>query len=252
MTDTINPAVQALRDVADRTGSTFTVTADGRSATIGASGPPHNPGQETGSAPSTPRTMRLVDDGWDEDDAPLDMFPTPDENRFDDAESGGFRNEFIEAPELERIARALIAAHPARLGHLTPFRFVFRWKRSGGGTTKATLGECKRLSGLARHALQAHFLVWLAADHLTGLYPTNWHVEALLFHELLHASFDPKTAKPMIRDHDFTGFNAELRIYGPWHEDLLRAGESFLQVPMWADENWSPLGGFVPLMGAAA
>lgn len=247
--ETITRAVTGFQDIADRHGVTTTITGGGRSTTFG----PRNPGRETGSGVSAPRPMTLVDGGWDEDDGPLDHYPVPDpEDAFDDAESGGFRNEFIEADGLEQIADALIAAHPALLGHLAPFRIAFRWKRSGGGTTKATLGECKRLSGLARHAIQAHFLVWLAADHLTGLYPTNWHIEALLFHELLHASFDPKTAKPMIRDHDFAGFHAELRVYGPWHEDLLRTGESFLQVPMWDDDRWSSLGRFVPLMGAAA
>lgn len=220
-------------------------------AAVGATVAPRQTAQSI-TANITSRPMTLVADGWDDDAEPQDPFELPGEDAFDPADSGGFGNEFVEAPELERVARALITAHPARLGHLAPFRIAYRWKRSGGGGSKPTLGECKRLSGIARHALQAHFLVWLAADHLDGLYPTNWHIEALLFHQLCHITFDPKTAKPIIRDHDWTGFDAELRVYGPWHEDLVRAGESFLQVPMFAEGSWSPLGGFVPLMGAVA
>lgn len=241
MTDTITRATHGLRDVAHQSGSTFTVTPNGQSATIGASGSARTPGRETGNAPATARPMPLVADGWEDYDSPDGPFPTPSEGAFDPADSGGWRQEFIGAPELDRIADALIAAHPARLGHLAAFRIAFRWKRSGGGTTKPTLGDCKRLSGLARHALEAHFLVWLAADHLDALSPTNWHIEALLFHELLHASFDPKTAKPIVRDHDFSGFSAELTTYGLWHEDLFRASLAFVQLPMWDDEQWLPL-----------
>lgn len=139
--------------------------------------------------------------------------------------------DFVEAPDVEAIAVELIAEH-ARFAHLAGRRVAYRWKRTGGKAGgKLTLGKCVKPSGLLRDETRADWFIWLAADNCLGL--TNWQIEALVFHELLHADED-EHGKRQLRPHDFEGFGPEIEHYGLWDAGLREAGRAVqaLQLPL--------------------
>lgn len=149
----------------------------------------------------------------------LDAFPyrTPDD---DDAP----HDDYLPAPEVATIAHALIGEHRALFKHLDEVEIDFRWKRRGGSSAgKVTLGKCIKVSGLTKVYTTATWTIWLAADHCLTL--DAYQLEALIFHELLHAEED-EDGKPTIAPHDFEGFGKEIEHYGLWKRDLVLAGRA--------------------------
>ncbi|MCA1615026.1 MAG: hypothetical protein LC795_15515 [Acidobacteria bacterium] len=145
-------------------------------------------------------------------------FPVPEPDAFD-------REEFVEAPELAEVAQELLHRFE-ELSFLYDFNLRFFWKEKGGATgSKNTLGKCVKPSGLLKKYSDAHFIVWVAADH-TRHRLTNKQMEALLFHELMHCARDEK-GRPTIRPHDFEGFAREIEVYGAWKGDIERIGKAF-------------------------
>lgn len=138
----------------------------------------------------------------------------------------GDEEAFLEAPELHTIAATLIDTKPL-LAHLVGADIYYCWKQKGGSHKGEPIyGTAMKLPALARHFAEAHYLIWLAADHLLE-YPQvvsgfldRALVERLLMHELLHLGWNPDKGEIIMVDHDFTGFLAELREYGPWHGKL--------------------------------
>ena len=166
---------------------------------------------------------------------PDERFPAPTDEAFKDEQDE--LQDFLEAPTLDVIGRALLKARP-ELSTIGEFAVVvaFRWKLAGGATGgKLTLGKCVKLSGLAAHFSEGtHYVVWLAADHLRQLKMTRWQVEALLFHELSHVKIelgeqDGDAPKLKTRGHDFDGFCAEIEHYGLWQADLVTASETIMK-----------------------
>lgn len=162
-------------------------------------------------------------------DAPA---PIPPEARF--------AGDYLPAPELEALARRLIATERA-FGFLADWTgaLTFLWRRAGGKRGgKAVYGRCQSLAGVARHYAGASYLIWAAADHCRAARLTGRQLEALVFHELCHLApgeEDEETgeqAPPVLVGHDFEGFLAELDVYGPWRPDLARAGETFAQLAL--------------------
>lgn len=139
-------------------------------------------------------------------------------------------DDFIAAPDIERIGSALIAAHEATFGHLQSREVAFLWKRKGGNAGgKTTLGKCQKPTGLLKHFAGADFVIWVAADHCRDHRLTAYQVEALVYHELLHAGED-ENGKAVILPHDWTGFTGEVQQYGAWKPDLSAAAHSFEQL----------------------
>ncbi len=163
---------------------------------------------------------RLVTDG-----DPDELYPVP--------EKAAFERDFLGAKDLHRIADALIEANPKRFEFLSErCRMVYLWKAKGGDINgRATLGKCQKPGGLLKmFSGDAHYIIWLAADHARDLHLTRWQVEALLYHELCHTRWTERGAA--LQGHDFMGFRAELEAYGAWMSDLRLAAEVFQQLPL--------------------
>lgn len=168
---------------------------------------------------------------------PDDLYPAPGLDAFKSApERIKPDRDFAPGDDIARIAGALIIAHEWR--RFDDLRVRYLWKREGGNRNGvATLGECVKTSGLARHFGDVDYVVWLAADHCRSFRLTRYHVEALVYHELLHADVDER-GKPTLRPHDFEGFGQEITEYGLWHGPLVVAGDAIAQLRFpFADED---------------
>jgi hypothetical protein len=136
-------------------------------------------------------------------------------------------DDYLAAPDVQHVAEVLIAKHH-RFKHLRDVRIDYRWKRRGGSAAgKATLGKCVKVSGLVRHYTDATWIIWLAADHALAL--DAYQLEALIFHELLHAETDEEGEKPIVRPHDFEGFACEIEEYGLWSQAAQQIAPAFRQ-----------------------
>jgi len=154
---------------------------------------------------------------------PDERYPVP----VDDA----FQGDFLPAPELEEVALALMREH-RMLDDELEANVTVLWKRKGGTSGgRPTLGKCAKLSGLARFFGNVEFVVWVAADHVRAEGLTRWQVEALLYHELLHADLDDEKGWTT-RGHDVEVFAAELAEYGAWKRDLSMFVETVRQLPL--------------------
>lgn len=153
-----------------------------------------------------------------------------------DAALGG---EYTLAPDLEKLARALIREHGHRVA--AECQITYLWRKKGGAAKgKPTLGACSKPSGLLRHFAGVDFVIWLAADHLRDDRATVRQVSAALWHELGHVG---ETEEPANADehwmpeltllsHDFEGFLDEYQRYGAWRADLRAAEHAFRQLPL--------------------
>ncbi len=149
-------------------------------------------------------------------------FPVPPASDFLD--KNGDAVDFIPAPDVAKVGKALIARRN-QLGHLRgKWKIAYRWKASGGqGGGKLTLGKCVKATGLVKHFSGEDFIVWLAADHLALAKLTRFQVEALVWHELCHAEIvenDKGEEIAKVRAHDFEGFRSEIEHYGFWRADI--------------------------------
>lgn len=145
---------------------------------------------------------------------------------------------FLEASELKSIALRLVDTKPL-LAHLVGADIYYCWKQKGGSHKgEAIHGMAMKLPTLVRHFADAQYLIWLAADHLLEYDQTVsgflniQTVERLLFHELNHLGWDAENGKIVMVDHDFNGFSAELREYGPWHGKLQAMAEIMRQMKL--------------------
>ena len=168
-------------------------------------------------------------------DNPPELYPVPETARFKSRPDLADPDlDFIPAPDVERIAAALIAADAGRFWHLTgafPLRVAYRWKREGGADGgRATLGKCVKAAPLVKHFGEIDFVIWLAADHLLVSGFTRYQVEALVFHELLHTA--RVSGKPKTVPHDAELFVAEVERYGLWKTDLDHVGRAVRQLQL--------------------
>lgn len=161
-------------------------------------------------------------------------FPTDDSDR---------QAEYLPANDIADIGARLIATCE-ELAHLHTATINYVWKREGGKSGgKCVLGKCTALSGYARFLSEADFLIWLAADHAREFGMTTAQLEALTYHELMHADVDPDNAKPKVRPHDVEMFVSEVERYGLWTSDLKDASDAMRQATL-------PMG-LVPFGGKA-
>ena len=166
---------------------------------------------------------------------PDEQYPLPPASRF--IEPGTIEvRDFIPAPDIEAIAKMLTERHE-HLGWLKGVRVSYLWRCKGGASGgKATFGQCQKASGLIRHYSGVSFVVWLAWDHCDTAAVTRRQVEALVYHQLLHADRTEK-GKPAVAPHDFEGFTRELEVYGPWQADLQRMVKVSQQLPMFDEDE---------------
>jgi hypothetical protein len=150
-------------------------------------------------------------------------FTLPAANDFGDA-------DFILAPDLEKIGEALIESVSGRMSELTEAKIVYLWKRKGSERPRRILGKCNRPTGLLEYFSGADFVIWLAANNCHGL--TKWQIEAVVFHELMHAGW--ADGGPVMVPHDCECFAADIQRYGFWKGDLEaigKASQEAMQLP---------------------
>lgn len=158
--------------------------------------------------------------------------PTKPLEVIKDSEFGD--DEYFVSGALANRARVLISRHPEHLDHLRRLSVTYLWKRQGGKSKgRATFGKCSKPSGLLKHFSEAHFVIWLAADHCRAAGYTDREIEALLFHEMLHTAVsevDENTGRgggPALVPHDLEVFRAEVEIYGLWAPELQEVAPAF-------------------------
>lgn len=142
----------------------------------------------------------------------------------DDAAFNGAR--FRNAPELMALSDVLIRRHE-QFGSLAFCSIDYRWRRVGPQSKgKRAIGKLERVSGVWTAYCEYQFVVWLAADtaRLAGF--DDRQLEAAVFHQLAHIGQDAK-GNWIKNGHDFEGFGAEIRAYGPWTEDLEIGSRAF-------------------------
>lgn len=141
------------------------------------------------------------------------LYPVPPQDLFEG-------EDYYEAPDLEALAQHVAEKHP-RFRVLADLEILYRWKRSGGKSTRSKkLGACAKISGLFHFETRADFVIWLAADHCRSLELTRHQVEALLVHELCHIGADEKGKLGTI-GHDVEEFGFVVEHYGLWKRDVL-------------------------------
>lgn len=141
-------------------------------------------------------------------------------------------DEFLVSHDLRVAAEEMIEEFP-ELNHVKNYRVVYLWKAKGGTKgEKHRLGNCERVSGMKGFFAKADFIIWLARDHAITLDMTSRQLEALLYHELCHVSFEVKDngeEVTKVAQHDVELFYDEIRRYGLWTTDLETAQETFRQ-----------------------
>jgi hypothetical protein len=158
----------------------------------------------------------------------------PCEDCFEDQDG---KHDFIDAADLEEMALRLISRHQTRFGPLGRLGIVFQWKAKGGRSQgKVTLGRCQKTAGLLKKFSKADLVIWAARDNCEDLHLSFKQMEALIFHELLHADVDTEY-KPIIKPHEFEGFSFELQEYGTWSRDLEHASRAFRQTSFFDEER---------------
>jgi hypothetical protein len=149
--------------------------------------------------------------------------------------NGAGEDDFFVSPELREVAEAMID-HYAEISHLDDVRIVYLWKREGGKKSgKLQLGQCKKVSGLEKFYADCDFIIWLATDHAKTLDMKPKQIEALLFHELCHATYEEDEDGEVtlkVKPHDLEMFEDEVRRYGLWTSELKSAKDLFAQATL--------------------
>lgn len=168
-------------------------------------------------------------------DMPLHALKVPSDSVFGDD------GEFVISQPLTNRAQVLIQRHPEHFKHLAGHQLsvIYLWKKTGGKAKgRATFGKCSKPSGLLKHFSEAHFVIWLAADHCRAAKYRDRELEALLFHEMLHTAVsevDENTGRgggPTLVPHELEVFRAEVEIYGLWAPELKEVGPAFRQASL--------------------
>ena len=201
----VDAARTAFMDTLNRHGTTATFIAAGESVTI------------------TPDAISTV-----VGPNPMGRFYVPPDEHFDIA-------DYMDAPKLEHVAGQLCSAW-GEFRHLDRARIHVLWKKKGGSSGgKNTWGKALKTSGLVRHYADCDFVVWLAADHCRDAAITNYELEALLYHELSHLSFEMDEngeERWSVRAHDVTAFYGEIERYGTWTPELRQMRHTYAQLAL--------------------
>lgn len=157
------------------------------------------------------------------------LYPVPSNTSFQ-GEDGVFY-DFIDAPDLKKIARKLINKHTARFAHCELRPIIYLWKNRGGKTRgKRNIGKCQKASGLVKYFGDCEFVIWLAADVCRDYQMFNIQIEAALYYYMSHTEWDAEKGKVFQVGPDFEGFSSEIENYGLWRKDLRIAEKSFKQL----------------------
>jgi hypothetical protein len=142
--------------------------------------------------------------------------------------------------------------HRELIGANIALAWCTSWRADLDG--RQTLGQCKRASDLDRECAPYDFVILLNKDFVTNPAVSEKQREALLDHELCHATvkLDPETHEPMVdernrtvyrvRKHDIEEFGEVVERHGCYKRDL----EKFAQALRRAKQPELPLGEDAP------
>ena len=181
--------------------------------------------KEVSSAKQAETGRRLITEGNPEDY----FIEFPLEDDFDDNDC----EYFVAMPENQwgKIAEIGAALCSTKLQHLRLAKIAYLWKCHGGSRNgKAILGKAVKANALVRTFTDRNGFVVLSADHVRTFKLIRYQMEALIFHELLHFTYDEGVLGT--HGHDFEAFGTEVKEYGLWKPDLRLAGEAFSQMKL--------------------
>jgi hypothetical protein len=134
-------------------------------------------------------------------------------------------------PEAYDRLDALVEAHHEELRDAKiALAWCTSWKRDTDGNL--TLGKCRRAAALDRQLHDYDFVILLNSEFWNGESTTALQRDALLDHELCHATvkIDPETDDPVVdetgrtvyrmRRHDLEEFACIAERYGIWKRDI--------------------------------
>jgi hypothetical protein len=154
------------------------------------------------------------------------------------------RRQIWRAPEIERIARAIMREHGPRFDSVSNFRGAFFWQAKGGETGgRPNYGSVKLLTGAAREATKRRdddesgvdYVMTVSADWIDAFEMTNRQVEALV-HSLLCHLYVNKTGRLALDPPDLVAHRENVIAYGDWNAGLQQARDAFSQLPLWGGE----------------
>ena len=157
-----------------------------------------------------------------------DRYPIPDESQFDAVGLGR-----LAAPELAAIAGRLIARDDLGIGHLSRFRLMFLWAKSGGTSGgKPRWGSVALANPDLKHVTEqwegqpADAVVRLAADNLRDAHATRWQVANELCFLLsrigLYTTQEGGDERLTLIAPDAAFFTPQMRLFGPQTPELKR------------------------------
>jgi predicted metallopeptidase len=149
--------------------------------------------------------------------------------------------QFVRAPDVDRVVEALIATHAVTFAHLRNFNLLLLFKK--GTPPKA------EESGSFIHAIARAFKVpplWQSVTgYEVGFWVWEWwwdrfapeQREALAMHELLHIGISG--GKPRMEKHDVEDFALVVRHYGRWSDSVKLYAQ---QLSLFEAEQTQPVG----------
>jgi Putative phage metallopeptidase len=153
-------------------------------------------------------------------------FKVPDDSQFE----GG---EFLEAPEIAKIAKDLIFEFPGDFPRHDMAKIDYLWRMKGGMKDGgAQLGMCQRTPAIAIYYSETEFTIWVAADNCRLAQITPGEMRALVFDLLYHIEYNSEKDKFKIRAPDVSTFMRTVEVMGPWNRTLRRAQKAFAQAPL--------------------
>lgn len=153
-----------------------------------------------------------------EEAQPKDVFKVPADEVF--AEAG---SEYLEAPELEAIGKALIDGD-FELGALVNREVLYFWKHTSGTSRgKGIMGRLEVPGQLFRKYKPASYVLWISADRVRKENYTPMQMQAQVYHLLLHAEIK-MNGKAGLTGPTILAFPEEIEKFGAWQNDL-RKGE---------------------------
>lgn len=148
--------------------------------------------------------------------------------RFEVPNIAEFEGEtHLVSPELGQIASQLISYHD-ELGHLINMaaKVDYLWKDKGGKKDgQSTLARIQQPKGELAFYSKQDYILWVAADHC--YFYNRFQITAVLFHELLHTTYNEMEGRLEMRGHDFEGFRREVEVFGYWRRSIRDMAEAF-------------------------
>ena len=132
---------------------------------------------------------------------------------------------YEESPEVADVAYDIINDHRTELQDAN-IAYFFRhgpWRSKG----KNVLGQAKKVSGLYRELTGKDYVIVISADFWQQA--TEAQQKAIVHHELMHCGKN-EDGSWVLHDHDFNGFNQELKLYGVWTGDLKQMDQQRRQI----------------------